>query len=335
MNNFKLARISSVHKGSFSILGEFGEIRAEVTGKLANNAENPLDFPAVGDWVNAKYLDDNTFAIIDEIKPRKNILKRKASGKQTEYQIIAANIDIAFIMQSLDSNFNINRLERYLVMINEAKIEPIILLSKKDIALAAEIEKMTKKINDGFNDLKIITFSNKTLEGINQIEALLVSGKTYCLLGSSGVGKSTLLNSLLDKEVFDTQQVREQDGRGKHTTTRRQLIPMKNGAFIIDTPGMRELGNIDINNGLKLTYDEIEVFGTKCQFSDCTHTHETGCAVLNAVDTGKISKTKYANFIKLRKESEYNKMTYLDKRRKDKDFGKMVKRVMSEKKAKR
>ncbi|MFC1755521.1 ribosome small subunit-dependent GTPase A [Thermoproteota archaeon] len=328
MNDFKLARISSVHRGSFSIIGEFGEVRAEITGRLANNAENSLDFPAVGDWVNVNYLDGNTFAIIDNINPRTSLLKRKTVGQQTEYQIIAANIDVAFIIQSLDANFNINRLERYLVMINEARIKPVILLSKKDLVPVSEVGGMIQKIKDGLNNIEVIPFSNKTKEGFNQIESLLVTDKTYCLLGSSGVGKSTLLNSLLGEAVFDTQEVREKDSRGKHTTSRRQLISLKNGAFIIDTPGMRELGNIDVDNGLKLTFDEIEIIGRNCRFSDCTHTHETGCAVLDAVAIGKLSKTRYMNFIKLRKENDFNKMTYLDKRRKDKDFGKMVKQVM-------
>jgi len=326
--NFEIARISSVHRDQYSILGNYGEVFAEITGKLLYEAQNLIDKPLVGDKVEVEYFNNNELAIIHQIKKRTTILKRKTAGKKIDYQGIAANIDYAFIVQALEADFNLNRLERYLVMINEAHIVPIIILSKKDLLTKEQQDAILEELENRVKDYQIVLFSNKNGENLDQIRKLLKKDKTYCLLGSSGVGKSTLLNNLLGAEIFATKEIREKDGKGKHATTKRQMIKLKNGALIIDTPGMRELGNIDIKEGLNITYDEVTTFAKDCLFNNCTHTHEKKCGVLAAVENKKLSQKRYDNYIKLRKEATYHSMSYLDKRRKDKDFGKMIKRVL-------
>lgn len=330
ISDFKIARVMSVNKNSFVVSNGVKEIYAELTGKFLFNSESSLDLPAVGDWVYVQLFDDDELAIIHEILPRKSLLKRKASGKKIEYQLIAANIDTAIIMQSLDSNFNLRRLERYLVMINEEKITPVIFLSKSDLISKEEIEKKIKDINKILPDVTVIAFSNNNTTDIENIKALLEPYKTYCLLGSSGVGKTTLLNSLIHQELYKTQPIREKDGRGKHTTTRRELIILENGAIIIDNPGMRELGVIANESGLSDTFNEIDEIADQCKYKDCTHTVEAGCAVLEAVEKGKISEERYNNYIKIYKESLYNEMSYVEKRQKDKKWGKFFHSTMKD-----
>jgi len=297
------------------------------------SAESKLDFPTVGDWVFVQYFDDETFAIIQEIFPRKTVLKRKVSGKQTDFQLIAANIDTAFIMQSLDDNYNLRRLERYLTMINEGKIQPVILFSKCDLLEKEAIEKIIEGAKKVITNYEPIVFSSENGVGLDKVREVIQPGKTYCLLGSSGVGKTTLLNKLLGRDILRTNTIREKDSKGKHTTSRRELILLENdGGIIIDTPGMRELGNFDINEGIQETFDDIESLASQCKFNDCTHTNEPGCAILTAVEDGEINEKRYENFIKLRKETAYYERSYLEKRKRDKEFGKMVKSVMKFKK---
>jgi ribosome biogenesis GTPase len=307
-------------------------VRAELTGKLIFNADSPMDFPAVGDWVIAQYFNDDSFAIIHEILPRKSVLKRKTSGKKIAFQLIAANIDTAFIVQSLDDNFNIRRLERYLVMIHDGDIEPALLLSKSDLQESVAVDKKIREIHAMMPSLPVLSFSNKTKAGINRLSEMLIPGKTFCLLGSSGVGKTTLINSLIGEPVFETRSVREKDSRGRHTTARRELIFLKNNAMIIDTPGMRELGNIGVEQGLQGAFDDIEALSRECRYHDCSHVNEKGCAVLAAVEAEILPEDRYRNFLKITRESMYNEMSYLEKRKRDKAFGKMVKSVMKSKK---
>ncbi len=289
-----------------------------------------MNLPAVGDWVYAQLFDEDSLAIIHDIIPRKSLLKRKTPGKKIDYQLIAANIDTAIIMQSLDSNFNLRRLERYLVMINEGKITPVVFLSKGDLISKEETEKKKNEIREILPDISITAFSNNSLSDIENIKTFFSPYKTFCLLGSSGVGKTTLLNNLIQEELYKTQPIREKDGRGKHTTTKRELIILENGSIIIDNPGMRELGVISNEAGLDSTFNEIDELSVRCRYKDCTHTVETGCAVLGAVERGEISEERYNNFIKIYKESLYNEMSYVDKREKDKKFGKYVRSVMKE-----
>jgi len=335
MSGMQIARVVAVDREQYVVQHEGGIIPAEVTGKLMFAAASPLDFPTVGDWVLAQLLDDDGFAIIHAVLPRRSLLKRKTPGKRVEYQLIGANIDTALIMQSLDSDFNLNRLERYLVMAQQENIHPIFLLSKSDLASPEQADELITGVRSRFEDLTIGLLSSHDASGLEEIKSLLQPFKTYCLLGTSGVGKTTLINCLLEKEWFATQQVREKDGKGRHTTTRRQLIMLPGGAMLVDTPGMRELGNIDVENGIAEVFDDIAQLAEECRYGNCTHTHEKGCAVPEALADGSINQGHYQNYLKLRKESEFNQMSYLEKKQRDKQFGKMVKSVMKNKPMKR
>jgi ribosome biogenesis GTPase len=330
--NGQIARVTTVHKESYIITNEKGDVPAEITGKLMFGADSPLDYPAVGDWVYAQFLDNDSFAVIHDIFPRKSLLKRKTSGKKIEFQLIATNIDTSFIIQSLDANYNLRRLERYMVMINESNIQAVVLLSKSDLLPLNDIEKRVADIHSLMPKVQIVPFSNKDKSGLDRVKDILLPGNTYCLLGSSGVGKTTLLNNLIGEALFETQPVREKDGKGKHITAHRQLIRLRDGAMVIDTPGMRELGNIAVDAGIDGTFDEMAELSKECRYSDCSHIQEQGCAILAALKEGTISQERYQNFVKLHKESAYHEMSYLEKRRKDKKFGKFVKSVMKEKK---
>lgn len=328
----QLTRVIAVNKNNYIIHNGKDEIFAEITGKLLFNADSPLDYPAVGDWVYAQSFDDDSFAVIHEIVPRKSFLRRKTPGKKIEFQLIAANIDTAIIMQSLDTDYNIRRLERYLVMINEGNVHPVVLLSKTDLLTPDEIEQKKADMHEAIPNIQIVAFSNNNTADLDRVKDLFIPRKTYCLLGSSGVGKTTLLNNLMNQERFKTQTVREKDGKGRHTTASRQLIILANGAMIIDTPGMRELGIIDAEPGFRDTFNEIVELSKRCRYNDCTHTLEEGCAILAALNEGTITKERYQSYIKMHKESDYHKMSYVEKRQKDKQFGKFCKSVMKHKK---
>ena len=323
--DYRVARITSVDKGSYLIRNEDSEVLSELAGDFIYSAKSKLHYPVVGDWVFVQYHNSNTFAIIHDIFPRKTVLRRKTAGKDIEYQMIASNVDMAFIVQSCDFNFNLHRLERYLVMINDGQIEPIILLSKSDLVSQTELETKVAAIRNIGVKCEVITYSAKTSLGLQQISQVLKPGMTYCLLGSSGVGKTTLLNYLVGGDAFKTNLIREKDGKGKHTTSRRQLVVLDNGAMIIDTPGMKELGNIGIKSGIEDSFTDIINLSKGCRFNDCTHTTESVCAVLKALKNGDLSEIQYQSYIQLKKESEHYQMSYLEKRRKDKEFGKFIK----------
>jgi len=329
---FQLARVIIVNRDNYILRNQAGEVQAELSGKLLFEAESTQNFPAVGDWVTVDYFNEESFAVIHEILPRQSLLKRKVAGKTVDYQLIAANIDTAFIMQAVDADYNINRLHRYLVMVNEGTIKPVILLSKTDLISEKELKHILSEIENAIGSIETIPFSSVSMKGVDTIQRNLKSGKTYCLLGSSGVGKTTLLNRIIGEDTFDVNTVREKDGKGRHTTNRRQLIVVQDGGMIIDTPGMRELGNIGVETGIHETFEDIESFAENCRYTNCTHLNEPGCAVLHAIDKNELEDSRYQSYVKLRKESEYYQMSYLDKRRRDKEFGKMCKRVQTFKK---
>ncbi len=317
------ARVSAVYRDSYYIINEFGEVNGELSGKYIFSVESSTDYPCVGDWVLAQYINDDSSAIIHNIFPRKSYLRRKAAGKKIDYQMIAANIDVAFIVQSCDVDFNLRRLERYLIMIKDGNIEPIIILTKSDLVSAEELDDMTGKVTKN-NNCIVIPISNVTGDGFAYLKARLTSRKTYCLIGSSGVGKTTLINHLIGKNIFETKTVRESDGRGRHTTSHRQLVILGQGSMIIDTPGMRELASIGVHTAIRDSFPDIEDLSSHCMFSNCSHGSEKGCAVTNAVLAGGLSEERLQSYNKLKNESEYYEMSYVEKREKDRKFGRFI-----------
>jgi ribosome biogenesis GTPase len=332
LEGFDIARVIAVHKESYILNNGQDEVFGELIGRLLFSAASPIDLPTVGDWVLATFYDEGTFSIIHQVLPRKSLLKRKTPGKRVDFQLIAANIDIAFVVQSLDTDFNLRRLERYLVMVKDSHIEPIVLLSKSDLLKTEDINNRVAEIHSIMPYLHVLPFSNENEAGLKDIRDLLAPQKTYCLLGSSGVGKTTLLNRLIGDAVFTTRTVREKDSKGRHATTYRQLIKLECGAMLIDNPGIRELGGFSVETGMDGTFAEIVELSKQCRFNDCMHVSEKGCAVLKAVKNGQVSEERYQNYIKIKKESDYYEMSYLEKRKKDRQFGKLIKTVLKNKK---
>lgn len=321
------ARVTAVDRESYLIRNVEKELRAELAGNLLYNTEAGSDLPGVGDWVNAQFYDGDTFAIIHEVFPRKSLLRRKSSGRTVNYQVIAANVDTAFILQSCDANFNIHRLERYLVMAVDGRVRPVLVFTKKDLASPADLARMEADVRKAGIEYPIIFISSRVDDGLDALKPVMEPGKTFCLLGSSGVGKTTLLNRLVGQDLFDTQDVREFDGKGRHTTTRRQLTMLDWGAMLIDTPGMRELGTIGMGDGIDGNFADAAELARECRFTDCSHTTEDGCALLAALENGRLSRDRYDSYMGLMSESNFHEMTYLEKRKKDKDFGRFVKTV--------
>lgn len=319
------ARVSAVDRGSYRIRNESGEVPAELTGRLSYQIESPADLPCVGDWVTAQYYDNGAAAIIHGVLPRKTFLRRKTPGANVEFQMIAANIETAFIVQSCHFDFNPRRLDRYLVMAADGGVEPVVILTKTDLISRDELDEKIAIINAA-TKAGVIALSNVTGIGFDEFQRTLSPGKTYCLLGSSGVGKTTLTNRLIGRDTFDTKAV-SGTGEGKHTTSRRQLVALEQGAMLIDTPGMRELGIVGADDGINIGFEEFGALSAKCRYADCSHEHEPGCAVRAAIEAGELSEDRYSSYIKLKRESEFHEMSYLEKRKKDKAFGRLVKSV--------
>ena len=217
-------------------------------------------------------------------------------------------------------------------MVNESGIEPIILLSKCDLLPKDEVDDIKQQVLSVAPHTTVMEFSNISRENIDAVTHTLKSGSTYCLLGSSGVGKTTLLNSIVGNGTYETKSVSTIQSKGRHTTTSRQLVRLECGAMIIDTPGMRELGSLSVDDGLDETFSEVLALSQNCKFANCSHTKEKGCAILAAIDSGELSEERYANYLKIKKESDFNQMSYAEKRKKDKDFGKLIKETMKNKK---
>jgi len=319
-----IARVSAVDRNAYSIRDASGEISAELAGKLSFQVESSVELPCVGDWVTVHYYNDHTSAIIYGVLPRRTFLRRKRAGVEVNHQMIAANIDVAFIVQSCHFDFNIARLHRYLVMAADGQVEPVVLLTKTDLISNDALQEKITALQQAGITTRVIALSNVTGSGFDLFHQLLLPGQTYCLLGSSGVGKTTLINHLLGRDDFETQAV-SGTGEGTHTTVRRQLVVLDEGALFIDTPGMRELGLLAASEGVNKGFADIIELATACRFADCSHTQEAGCAVLAAISKGDLSQERYATYCKLSKESEHYEMSYLDKRKKDKAFGRLIK----------
>jgi ribosome biogenesis GTPase / thiamine phosphate phosphatase len=324
LGSFEVGRIIAEHKERYIVITSNGEFEAEITGNMRFTARGREDFPAVGDWVALMTYDSDS-AIIHKILPRFSTIKRQAVGQFGEIQIIATNIDFAFLVQAVDRDFNPNRLERYLTICNSSKVRPIIILSKTDLISHEQLAEILQNLKVRVENVPVIAISNETQEGYDAIRAVIEKGKTYCMLGSSGVGKSTLINNLSGKTVMRTDTISLSTNKGRHVTSHRELIVLENGGILIDNPGMKEVGITDLTGGLEITFDKIISLSRNCKFKDCTHTTETGCAVLESVNNGELGSASYENYLKMEKEKAHFNATAAEKKKRDKMFGKIVK----------
>lgn len=301
-----LARITEQHRELYKAMCEYGEVSASVCGKFAYHADARVDFPAVGDWVMIDRQEDSSgSAVIHHTLSRKSALTRQAAGTEKTEQIIAANIDTIFICMSLNADFNVRRIERYLTIAWESMATPVIVLTKSD--LCEGLPQKQLEIASASAGVDVITCSSKNGDGYEAIRAYISNGKTIAFVGSSGVGKSTLINRLVGRDVLATKAIREDDDKGRHATTHRQLLLLPNGGVVIDTPGMREL---QIYAGdISKAFEDIETLAAHCKFRDCAHDAEPGCAVRMAIENGTLPEERLANYLKLRRETSYIGLT--------------------------
>ncbi|WP_026477382.1 ribosome small subunit-dependent GTPase A [Alkaliphilus transvaalensis] len=300
---YDVGRIVIEHKHIYRIITRVGEVLGEVSGKLRYQTIGNDDFPAVGDWVVISLREDEQKATIQAILPRKSKFSRKVAGKELVEQIIAANFDTVFIVSSLNKDFNPRRIERYLTMAWESGGNPVIILSKAD--LCKDIEEKVAELEAIAVGVPIHVISSLEGTGLDEVKKYLTFGKTVAILGSSGVGKSTLINQLSEETILEVQEIRGADDKGKHTTTHRQLVPLKEGGIIIDTPGMREFQVWDGKDGVHETFSDIEELAEECRFNDCSHDKEPGCAVKEAILEGVLTKARFESYKKLQREILY------------------------------
>ncbi len=322
--DFEIGRIVSEHKERYIVATDNGEFEAEITGNMRFTAISRQDFPAVGDWVALRVYEGG-LSLIYTILPRFSMISRRAVGQLGEIQLIATNIDYALLIQAVDRDFNINRLERYLTICNSTEVNPIIILTKTDLISEDRKSLIINSIKQRIKNTQVYAISNKTLEGYNELNAIFEKSKSYCMLGSSGVGKSTLLNNLKGKSIMKTDSISISSNKGRHITTYRELTVLENGGILIDNPGMREVGIADNASGLETTFDLISTLLKNCRFKDCTHTTEIACSVIDALEKGELDKESYENYLKMLREKSYFESSVAEKRKKDKNFGKMLK----------
>ena len=309
--DFIPARIALEHKRAYLVYGEHGELSAEVSGKFRNEAADRGGFPAVGDWAAIRSRPEEGKATIHALLPRKSSFSRKAvraggpsygPGK-TEEQVLAANVDTAFLVSGLDGDFNPRRIERYLTLVWDSGATPVIVLNKADVC--EDIETHIAAVESIALGVPIHPVSALENQGLDILKEYLGSGETGVLLGSSGVGKSTLINCLLGEQRQQVRTVREHDNRGRHCTTHRELILLPGRGVIIDSPGMRELQLWGDEEGLRKTFDDIEKLAGLCRFRDCRHESEPGCAIREALEEGALDRKRYQRYLKLKKELRY------------------------------
>lgn len=329
--NWLIARIIEQQRSRYTIICEQGSMPASITGKLNNEIDHSSAYPAVGDWVMVSV--DGEYAVIHKVLERKSCFERKAAGRRNEVQVVAANIDLVFICMAMNQDFNVSRLERYLSVAWSSGAIPVIVLTKLDLCIQvqerlADVEKIAFGVST-------ILCSNAMPDGYNQIAEAVLPGKTIAFIGASGVGKSTIINHLKDIDPIKTMEIRS-DGKGRHTTTHRQLYLLPNGGMVVDTPGMRELGieEAEFSN----TFADIEELILECRYSNCSHTSEPGCAIRTAIQEGSLDERRFANYQKLQAEAAYSEMNsrQIDEEKISRMFGSksMMKKRISEAKDK-
>ncbi|MFJ7941150.1 ribosome small subunit-dependent GTPase A [Peribacillus sp. NPDC096622] len=321
---YSIGRISLEYKNIYRVITENGELLGEVSGKYIHNTTERSQFPAVGDWVIISERLDEKKATIHKILPRFSKFSRKSAGEVTEEQIVATNIDTVFLVMGLNNDFNLRRIERYLITAWDSGANPVIVLSKCDLCkdVATKITEV-EAVALGVSVHAISATNNIGMDSLNQY---LSKGQTVALLGSSGAGKSTICNKLLGHNKQQVKEVREGDDKGKHTTTHRELIQIPNGGILIDTPGMRELQLWEVDNSMSQSFSDIEEMSKKCLFKNCKHENEPSCKVKLAIEEGFLDKDRYNNYIKFQKELAYlerknNKRSQLAEKEKWKNIG--------------
>lgn len=299
--NYQVGRVLSQYKNLYKVITEKGEVLAQISGKMRHQAISSINLPAVGDYLMLGMDNGSDRAIIHEVLPRYSQFIRKAAGTAQDNQIVAANIDTVFICMALNSDFNLRRLERYLSISWDSGAQPVVVLTKSD--LSSDIDQQLKQVESIAIGADILVTSGLTEDGFTVIEPYIKEGKTSAFIGSSGVGKSTLINRLCGSELFETDGLRNDD-KGRHTTTRRELVTLPRGGAVIDTPGMRELGIEQAD--LSRSFADIDALANECRFRDCSHEHEPGCAVLKAIENGSLAKERLSSYKKLKKEAKYD-----------------------------
>jgi len=297
------ARVAVEYGQSYRVYSEHGELTAEVSGRLRHQSLSRQDLPAVGDWVAVRPRLEESRATIHHILPRRSCFARKVAGLRSEEQIVGANIDTVFVITSLNNDFNLRRIERYLAATWESGASPVIILSKAD--LCDEIEEKFREVERIALGVAVHVISVLKDESLDALDQYFQSGKTVAMLGSSGVGKSTLINRLVGSDIQKVREIRLSDDRGKHATTHRELIVLPRGGLVLDTPGMRELQFWEAGDGLRETFDDIQSLAAHCQFGDCSHSSEPNCAVRAAIERGAVDAERFESYKKLQKENDY------------------------------
>jgi ribosome biogenesis GTPase / thiamine phosphate phosphatase len=303
-------RVAVQHRGQYEVLCEAGELRADVAGRLLHDAPSEADLPVVGDWVAVAPRPDESAGTIHAVLPRRTRISRKTPWLAAKEQVLAANVDTVLLTTSLNEDLNLRRLERYLATAWDSGAEPVIVLTKADLhpdpqAAAAEVESIAFGV-------PVLVVSVRTGEGLDEVAEIVRPGRTLVLLGSSGVGKSTLVNTLAGEELLATNELRD-DGRGRHTTSHRQLVVLPSGGLVVDTPGLRELQLWEVGQGVDHSFEDVTELFEHCRFNDCAHDQEPGCAVRAALEDGTLDAVRWESYQKLQRELEHLERR-LDKR---------------------
>jgi ribosome biogenesis GTPase len=327
-------RVAIEFNHNYRVYVDGDEIEAIAAGRLKHHAESRSELPAVGDWVAVRKRPDEDRGSIQAILPRRSKFSRKAAGNLTDEQVVAANVDVVFLVMALDNDFSVRRMERYVLLARESGAAPVVLLTKPD--LAHDVSSQVAEVGAIAGELPIHVLSPKRDEGVDQVRAYLSTGRTAALLGSSGVGKSTIINRLLGSDRLRTRDVRESDSKGRHTTTHRELVKLPEGGLIVDTPGMRELQLWDVGGAVKEAFDDIEVLAAECHFSDCRHREEPRCAVKAAVADGRVSTSRLQSYHKLQDElghlaTQQDERARLEDKRQSKVMNKALRARLKEK----